>query len=150
MPDNGRLLSIKWPCLNNILSGHHSLSYGLFAFMAPVYFMGQVIAQNETMEVERIVANEYVLSKNGVQYGTWGFDSNNPEDNYPTLSMNISPESFSEFSADGIKIKLEGLSAAFNGSGIIHSNGVSASTLAPRGLEGGGNVTSLDFKLEAE
>lgn len=47
------------------------IMYGLFSTIIPIFLMGQVTAQNEVMNVGRIVASEYILSKDGEEYGRW-------------------------------------------------------------------------------
>jgi len=59
------------------------VTYGLLAFMIPIFLIGHVSAKNEVFNAYRIVANEFVLSKDGNDVGKWFVDKNNEA----TLSM---------------------------------------------------------------
>lgn len=47
-------------------------TYGLLAFS--ILLVGQVTAQNEVINVDRVVASEFVLSKDGKEYGKWNVE----------------------------------------------------------------------------
>ncbi len=62
-------------------------TYGLLVLMIPIFLMGQVIAQNEVINVGRIVASEFVLSKDGKEYGKWHLPQNDEASFSPELVM---------------------------------------------------------------
>jgi len=57
--------------LEKQLKNSRFLTFGLLAFMVSTYLIGNVSAKNEVLNVDRIVASEYVLSKDGKEYGKW-------------------------------------------------------------------------------
>jgi hypothetical protein len=119
------------------------IMYGLFSTMIPIFLMGQVTAQNEVMNVGRVVASEYILSKDGEEQGRWGFDEN---DSYPELEMDTNKGRNLTLTQDGLFLEtLLGVETKLTALGISMLIGDSSTYIGPSeiSLNNGESETEL-------